>query len=86
MATKVISVSYRVEVTSGASGDGSTTGQQTIFYFKTLQEVKRFFKNIISSSSTSTANKFYIQKITATWNDESRIITSSMSSVTAEDL
>lgn len=86
MATKVVSISYHVIFTSGPVLENTTTGQQTAFVFKTIGEVKRFLSKIASTFTTSTANKFYLEKHYCTWDDETKKITSSVEQLTAEDL
>ena len=86
MATKLISVKYKIKMSSGLIGDSSTTGQATWFFFKTLPEMKNFLNKCISASSTGTTNKFFLYRVECVWNDDTKAITSTDISMDAEDL
>ena len=86
MAQKVISTHYEINISSGTSGDSSTTGQETRIVFNTKAQVKNFLKKIYRSSTTSYANKFFIVRIDCSWDDSTRAVTYSSTQLTASDL
>ena len=86
MAQKVISTHYEINVSSGTSGDSSTTGQETRFVFNSKGQVKTFLKKIYRSSTTSYANKFFIARIDCLWDDSTKAVSYTSTQLMASDL